>query len=279
MSYARPDNVSDALEALSGADRRILAGGTDFFPALGDLPVDGRILDITNINALRGIHLREGYWQIGAATTWSDLIAADLPQAFDGLKLAAREVGSVQIQNRATIAGNICNASPAADGVPPLLTLDAEVELQSGHGTRRLPLGTFITGNRQTSRRNNELLTAILVPEGSATGGSSFEKLGSRRYLVISIAMVACRLSLDEHGRIGALALSVGACSPVARRLSRFEARLIGEPLERIGDLDLTETDLEPLTPIDDVRAPAVYRLSAVQRLVHQALIQAAREA
>ena len=99
---------------------------------------------------------------IGARTTWTDLVRHPLPPAFDALKQAAREVGSVQIQNVASVAGNLCNASPAADGVPPLLALDAEVELRSARRARAcLPLGDFILGNRRTALQAGELVTAI----------------------------------------------------------------------------------------------------------------------
>ncbi|TGT02573.1 xanthine dehydrogenase family protein subunit M, partial [Mesorhizobium sp. M2D.F.Ca.ET.171.01.1.1] len=97
------------------------------------------------------------------------------------------EVGSVQIQNVASVAGNLCNASPAADGVPALLVLDAEVELRSTKATRQLPLGEFILGNRSTALQPGEMVTAIRVPKRSAVGASAFVKLGARRYLVISI--------------------------------------------------------------------------------------------
>src|SRR4029077_8004802 len=96
--------------------------------------------------------------------TWTDVLHVPLPRCFDALKGAAREVGSVQIQNRGTVAGNLCNASPAADGVPPLLARDAEVELTSSAGPRRMPLAEFIVGNRKTARRVDEILTAVIVP-------------------------------------------------------------------------------------------------------------------
>ena len=135
----------------------------------------------------------------------------------------------MQIQNAGTIGGNLCNASPAADGVPPLLALDAEVELASAAGTRRLPLAAFLHGPRRTARRPDELLTAVLIPAAATEGRSAFLKLGARRYLVISIAMVAARLATAD-GRVTAAALAVGACGPVATRLPAVEAALVGHP-------------------------------------------------
>ncbi len=270
--YARPTTLDQALGLLAAGESRILAGGTDVFPALGSRPLSGPILDLSRLTTIRGIAHADGLYRIGGATTWSDLIAADLPQGFAGLKAAAREVGSVQIQNRGTLAGNICNASPAADGVPPLLALDAAVELQSAAGLRVLPLGAFITGNRKTQRRPDELVTAILVPEALAEGRSSFLKLGARRYLVISIAMIAVTIVVGDGGTVAAARVAVGACSAVAQRLPALEAALTGRPFAAgLGDAVRAE-HLAALTPIDDLRAGADYRRAAALVLVRRAL-------
>ena len=132
----------------------ILAGGTDHYPARVGLPLDEDLLDITGIAALGEIRREEHHWRIPALVTWSEILADDrLPPLFDGLKLAAREVGGVQIQNAGTLCGNLCNASPAADGIPNLMALDAEVELASRRGPRHLPVDEFVTGNRKTRAR------------------------------------------------------------------------------------------------------------------------------
>ena len=194
--YHRPVALSDALALLGRGPVTVAAGCTDLFPGIDGPALRGPVLDITAIDGLRGIEASAEGWRIGATTTWSDLLAADLPPAFDMLKAAAREVGSVQIQNTGTVAGNLCNASPAADGVPPLLALDASVELTSTQGTRALPLERFLTGVRQTGRAASEMVTAVTVPRRAGAGVSRFLKLGARRYLVISIAMIAARLVL-----------------------------------------------------------------------------------
>ena len=128
-AYHRPETLGDALALLAETPVTLAAGCTDLFPATELQELPGAVLDLTAIADLRGVCTTSEGWRIGATTTWSDLIAADLPPAFDMLKQAAGEVGSVQIQNAGTIAGNLCNASPAADGVPPLLALDAVVEI------------------------------------------------------------------------------------------------------------------------------------------------------
>jgi CO/xanthine dehydrogenase FAD-binding subunit len=271
-TFVRPGTLDEALTQLSTGDWTVLSGGTDYFPGLRDRPPSGAVLDISALAELRGIREASDHWHIGALTTWSDVVAAQLPPAFEALKQAAREVGSVQIQNRGTVAGNLCNASPAADGVPPLLSLDARVELRSETAVRDVALDEFIEGNRQTVRRPDELVTAILVPGREGEQRSVFLKLGARRYLVISIVMVAGCLDLDADGRIAAARLAVGACSARARRLRTLEDALAGR--DAAGDLAdvLTADHLSVLAPIDDCRGTAEYRIDAAATLVRRAL-------
>jgi len=270
-SYARPTRVDEALAMLARGERTILAGGTDFYPSrVGIAPRDD-VVDVTALADLRGIKERAKGWRFGAATTWADVIEAKLPPLFDGLKLAAREVGGMQIQNSGTIAGNLCNASPAADGVPPLLTLDASVEIASADSRRTLALEQFILGPRRTALREGELVTAVLVPKPAHPARSDFLKLGARKYLVISIAMVACVLEVKD-GTVRAARVAVGSCSPVAIRLSELEQTLAGRPLNRgLCDCVLPE-HVQRLSPIDDVRASAAYRLEAALTLIRRSL-------
>lgn len=287
-SYIKPRTVDEAV-ALLGAppspsspdyrEARILSGGTDFYPSLGDRVVRGTVIDISALRDLRGISRSATHFRIGGLTTWSEVIRTPLPRCFDTLKLAAREVGSVQIQNRGTVAGNLCNASPAADGVPPLLALDAEVELTSQAGVRTLSLADFIIGNRRTQRKTNELLTAVLIPRSADDAASTFLKLGARRYLVISISMVAVVLKFSDDSRsrhsartIEQARIAVGSCSAVAQRLPRLESDLAGAtPGEGLRTFVKPE-HLASLSPIDDVRATAEYRVEASLRLVQRAL-------
>lgn len=274
MMFARPNNLTEALALLGNDDWSILSGGTDFYPSLRDQPVRGKVIDLWALDELRQVQHGSDYLRLGALTTWSDIIGMRLPAAFDGLKLAAREVGSIQIQNRGTIAGNICNASPAADGIPPLLTLDAIVELQSSKGVRTLPLAEFIVGNRVTSMHSNELVTAVLIPSAAMLGQSSFLKLGSRHSLVISISMVAVRLVCADNGYISGAAISVGSCSLVAQRLHALESTLVGQSATSDLSQLVTREHLHCLAPIDDIRATAHYRLDATQELIKRALTE-----
>jgi CO/xanthine dehydrogenase FAD-binding subunit len=276
--YERPTRLADALACIRQDGVKVMAGGTDLYPAAVGLTLPPRLLDLTAVAALRGIAIADGWVTFGAATTWTDILNASLPRGFEALKQAAREVGSIQIQNRGTIGGNLCNASPAADGVPPLLALAAEVELRSVRGQRRLAVADFITGYRRTALAADEILTAVLVPLPAAGTGSAFVKLGTRRYLVISVVMAAVVVGLDGKGAVSSAAVAVGAASPVARRLPALEAALLGRKAETLAQFVKVE-HLAPLAPIDDIRAPAAYRLAAALEVVGAALDRAVQVA
>ena len=270
-SYIKPRTLDEAMALLAAGEAQILSGGTDFYPALGDRVVRGPVVDVSGLGELRGVSTDADYFHIGGLTTWSEIIRTPLPRCFDALKSAAREVGGVQIQNRGTVAGNLCNASPAADGVPPLLALDAEVELVSNVGVRRLPLADFIVGNRKTQRKADELLATVLVPRALENAASTFVKLGARRYLVISISMVAVVVLVSDR-RILEARVAVGSCSAMARRLRALESDLVGASVrDGLGEVVGPE-HLAPLSPIDDVRATSEYRMDASLRLVQRAL-------
>jgi CO/xanthine dehydrogenase FAD-binding subunit len=268
-AYLRPLMLSDALLAIAARPQLVpLAGGTDYYPARVDRRPDEAVLDITAIPGLCRIEQRGDHWWIPCLATWSDLIETALPPAFDALKGAARQVGGVQIQNAGTVVGNVCNASPAADGIPCLLALEATVELASTAGARILPLQDFVLGPRRTARRADELVLGLRVPRAHETAQSVFLKLGARRYLVISIAMVAAVLTRAPDGRIVRARIAVGSCSATAQRLPALEAALIGT---RGDALTVLDEHLAPLAPIDDIRATAVYRRDAVSTLLRRA--------
>jgi CO/xanthine dehydrogenase FAD-binding subunit len=270
MTYLRPQDLGGVFPGLA-AGARILAGGTDLYPGHGPrftFPV----VDISRIPALRGITPTARGLRLGAATTWTEIAEARLPPACAALQEAARQVGGRQVQNTGTLGGNLCNASPAADGVPPLLALDAEVELQSATAMRRLPLAAFLQGPRRTDLRRDEVLVAIHLPAAALSGRSAFEKLGARAYLVISIAMVAVRLTC-EKGLITGASVAVGACGPVAQRLMAVETAVAG-PIAGL-EARIRAVDLSALLPIDDVRATAAYRRHAAAELILRAAARA----
>ncbi|MCO5106528.1 MAG: FAD binding domain-containing protein [Burkholderiaceae bacterium] len=275
--YERAADLDSALRRLAEGGWTPLAGGTDFYPARVGRPVRESLLDLSRLDGLRGVRAAAqgdaGAWRIGALTTWSDLARAPLDGALAALQQAAREVGGVQVQNQATIGGNLCNASPAADGVPALLALDARVELASVRGRRVLALDEFVLGNRRTAIAPDELLTAVIVPRRSPRALSRFVKLGHRRYLVISIAMAAVGVDFDDDDRVSHCAVAVGACSAAALRLPAVEAAMQGTPRARLaGRFDALPVDdaFAPLAPIDDVRGTAAYRREAAVELLRR---------
>ena len=275
VAFYRPNTLSEALAIRAARDVAIVAGATDIYPARtsrlawGD-PTHKDVLDITAIPGLDVIEDTRETYRLGCLVTWTDLVRAALPAQFDGYKRAAREIGGVQIQNRATLVGNICTASPAGDGVPNLLVLNASVELTSASGVRQVPIASFIDDYRHTVCRGDEIVTALIVPK-LADARSDFRKLGARKYLVISIAMVAAVVATDGRGRVTMARIAVGACSAVAQRLSALERELVGVPIARAAE-HVTPDHVATLAPIDDVRASAAYRNAAAVTLVRDVL-------
>ena len=280
MRYFRPATLAEALRIRGGEDVAIIAGGTDVYPAhatrraWGD-PAHRGLLDISGIAELRGIEDRGDHVRIGALATWTELARTGLPPLFDGLKRAARQIGGAQVQNRGTIVGNACTASPAGDGIPNLLALDAAFEI-AGPLSARLPASAFFTGYRETACGPRDLVTAILVPKRGGRG--HFVKLGARRYLVISIAMVAATVATDASGRVVSARIAVGACSTVPRRLPALETELVGIPCAEAARL-VAPRHLSGLSLIDDVRASGAYRMAAARALVADCLVDLAGSA
>ena len=273
--YYRPDKINEALDSLSREKLTIAAGCTDLLPSTQQDNLGDNILDISGIKSLRNIDFENGFRRIGSGVTWTDIVENNnLPNCYDMLKECSLQIGSQQIQNLGTIGGNLCNASPAADGVPCLLSLDASIELLSLNGKRVLKLEDFIKGSRKTELQNNEILSAILIPKEAEIGRSSFLKLGARRYLVISIAMIACKLNLEKD-IISDIAISVGSCSAVAKRIKSLENLLIGKSIkDELTTIILNYNYKNYLSPINDIRGTNTYRLKASKVLVKDTIIK-----
>jgi N-methylhydantoinase B len=273
IAYHRPATLEDALAIRARHDVVVIAGGTDIYPAhtarraWGE-PTHKDVLDITAIPGLNRIEESAAGWRIGCLVTWTQLARAALPPLFDGIRAAAREVGGIQVQNRATLVGNLCTASPAGDGIPNLLALDAQVEI-SGATSRIVPLRDVITGYRATALRPDELIVALHIPRFDHAR-SRFEKLGARRYLVISIAMAAGVVAVKD-GRITEARIAIGACSAVAQRLPELEAALFGVAQAEAQQVP-EAAHLAGLSPIDDIRASAAYRRAAALEVVRDLL-------
>ena len=272
--YYRPNKINDALNSLSKQKLTIAAGCTDLLPSTQEDNLGNDILDVSGIKSLRNITFENGFRKIGSGVTWTDLVENnDLPKCYDMLKECSLQIGSRQIQNLGTIGGNLCNASPAADGVPCLLSLDASIELLSVNGKRVLKLEDFIKGSRKTELQNDEILSAILIPKEAELGNSSFLKLGARKYLVMSIAMIACKLNL-KNDIISDIAISIGSCSAVAKRITSLENLLIGKSIkDELTTIILNFNYEKYLSPINDIRGTNLYRLKVSKVLVKDTII------
>lgn len=271
--YLRPTGLPAALATLAAAPRVVLAGGTDLYATGMPMPERLRqpVLDITALEALRAVRIEDQELIIGATATWASVRDGELPVWLRALRQAAAQIGGEQIQNVATVAGNLCNASPAADGVPPLLALSARVELASIRERRSVALDEFVVGPRRTACRADELMVAIRVPLRSEQARSAFYKLGARSYLVISIVSLAITLDFDARGRINYAGLAVGSCSARPQRLRSLESRLLGLDRRSLGGLPWSDA-LAEIAPIDDIRGSAAYRREAVATLLPRAL-------
>ncbi|MFO1153817.1 MAG: FAD binding domain-containing protein [Rhodospirillales bacterium] len=279
--YYRPGSLAEAVELLAADPWTVVAGCTVYYLNPGNRPETDWILDISGLTEIGGIAVDTGGVRIGAAVTWSSIAKALLPPACRALQDAANSVGSVQIRNTGTLGGNLAGAASTADGVPPLLVLDAMIELRAATGTRTVPIADFILGNRRTAKRPDELVSAVLVPlPAAARCASTYLKFAARSSQGPAIVTVAARLGLDAAGSIDQAAVAVGACSPTPQRLVSLQRRLIGvepttQPLAALLD---PEVDLAVLSPTSDVRVTAAYRLDAAATLIRRVLTRLAAE-
>ncbi|MCW5679945.1 MAG: FAD binding domain-containing protein [Xanthobacteraceae bacterium] len=277
MDYRRAVDIKDAISLRQQMGYPFVAGGTDIYPAIENGARFSGLIDVSRVEALRGKVRQEGdAWVIPALASWTDIVDTDLPPLFDSLKQAAAEVGGRQIQNAGTVAGNICNASPAADGIPALMAMDAKVVIAGPAGEREVSLEKFVLGNRKIDLNEGELLRAVKVPARTTRTASAFRKLGARRYLVISIVMAAATLECEKTGKIVNAGISVGACAARALRLSAWEAALRGRKIGEIASLAIDPAFIAPLAPMDDIRGAGEYRKHAAGVLVREALMKAA---
>ena len=283
--YLAPTRLLQALAALAmPGGATVLAGGTDLMPQrrAGRLPAGHTLLNIRHVPGLDGITLEGGALRLGALTTITTLRTHPLVLAHAPLLAeAADHFASEQVRNAATLGGNICNASPAGDMLPPLLALDAEIELaaldRAGcEATRRVALDRFFTGPGRTARGATELLTAvhlILPPPGTRM---RFYKTGTRPALDISTIAIACAARIDDAGRLRGVRLALGAVAPTPLRARHAEALLEGAVLDAGLAERAAACAAEEATPIDDVRASAWYRRELVHNMTRRVLTDVA---
>lgn len=274
-SYNAPATIDDALRLKSelGADARVIAGGTDLILKMRDqLYSPSLLIDLQNLE-LDTISCTAEEVRVGPSTTHSQLLAsADINAIFPALAEACREFAGPPIRNRGTIGGNIVNASPAADLIPPLLAYDARVLLASSGGIREVALAEFFTGPGQTILAVNEILTEVRLPNPSVPGAATFIKLGQRRSMAIALVSIATRLSLDKNGLLSEARIVLGSVAPTPVRALDAEALLVGsKPTEELI-VSAAIVAGKTATPITDVRASEGYRNNMTEVLVRRAL-------
>ncbi|MBN1177959.1 MAG: xanthine dehydrogenase family protein subunit M [Anaerolineae bacterium] len=270
----RPKTLGEALDMLAehAPDVMPIAGGTNVVVALRERDVRSSVLmDVSGLADLRGIRAENGHVVVGGGTTITELVESPLI-AEKGMPLAAAAVqlGNPLIRNRATLAGNLVDASPAADTAPPLLVLDAEVELASKAGTRTVLLDDFLVGVNQTLCQPDELLVAVrwAAPDGAA----AFHKIGLRKAGACSVATVAVRVACDAAGRCTKARIALGAVAPRPIRAHAAEAALVGTQLTDEDIAKAAKLAAGATSPIDDVRSTAAYRLHVSEVLVGRLL-------
>ncbi len=278
-----PRTLDEALAALAEAapDTLLLAGGTDLMVEFeSGRTSPEHVLSLWRLDELRGIREEDGGLRLGALTSCADVLASDLVRAHaDVLVEAAAEVGAVQIQNRATLGGNLGTASPAADMNPVLMALGASVRLASTRGRRDLPVEAFLEGYRRTARRPDELIESIGIPARPAGEQRAFRKVGTRRAQSISKLVVALAASFSE-GRCTALRAAAGSVAPITVLLPSLPAMLVGHaPEPELLDAAARKAAREDVAPIDDVRSTGEYRRTVLYRVLRTELVELARRA
>jgi CO/xanthine dehydrogenase FAD-binding subunit len=273
IKYLKPRTLEEAIELLTKIrGSRVLAGGTDLLVDLKTGRVSAEALvDIGAIRELRGVEDLGDRIRIGAATRLQELVESDVvARELPLLRNAVESMGSWQIRNLATVGGNLCNASPAADTAPPLLAYEAELVIVGPRGTRVVPITKFFTGYRRTALEEGEILKEIVIGK-RAWSGWSYIKLGRRSSFTLSIGSVAV-LTSTRGGVLEDVRIALGSVAPTPIRAYRAEEYLRGrevslEVLERAAEIAREEA-----SPIDDVRASAWYRREMVYRLTLDAL-------
>lgn len=272
FNYHKPKDLNEALKLLRELkDAKPIAGGTDLMVdmKIGRMKT-GNLIDISNLKELRKIEFHKDNVIIGAAVTLQEIINDErIRREIPILAEAAESMGSWQIRNVATIGGNICNASPAADMAPPLMVLNSKLKISSINGDRIIPVEKFFKGPRQTELMAEEILTEIIVPRESCNAGMKFMKIGRRRAHTLSIVATAVAVRTTED-KIEYVRIALNSIAPTPIRAYKTEEELIGS---RIDEVDVKVKKLtEEIKPISDVRASAEYRREMAVKITMEAL-------
>ena len=274
-SYARADDLEEALQFLweHGQETAMLAGGTDVLIGLraGDLR-DNRLLDISRLAELKGIDVHGEGLSIGAGVTLAEIYSSEVVATHaPALQKAALTFGSAQIRNAATIGGNVANASPSADTVPPLLVHNARAELASINGERSIPVSDLFSGPYKTILRPDEMITRFVL-DPLENGSADFQKIARRQAHAIARISMAVVATKDEGGRISTMRLALGACTPWPQRMTEVEKLLTGKQPDESLFWEAGQTLAAAMVATTGRRTSTVYKEKAVQGLLFRIL-------
>jgi CO/xanthine dehydrogenase FAD-binding subunit len=275
FDYHRPSTLREACDLLAGGGARLFAGGTDLIPQLREGRREAAcIVDLKRLDECTSIEVwADGGVTIGAAVPAS--IVGRHPvvrERYPALAVSARMIGSHQVQNRASLGGNICNAAPSADAVPPLIVLGAEVEIVSGEGRRVVPLETIFAGPGRTTLAAGELLATIRLPAPQANTASHYIRFTPRREMDIAAAGVAARVICDDAGVIIDARMALASVAPTPIRAIAGEQVLFGQRLDEASIEAAAQAAMGEARPISDTRASAEYRRELVRVLTRRVL-------
>lgn len=276
--YHRPETMKDLLQLLTtyGEDAKLLAGGTDLVlqMKLNKWP-QTHIIDVKEIQEAEGIRIDDQYVKIGFNVKLTELLAhPEIKSNYKALWDSVDGLADVQVRNRATLAGNICNASPAADTVPPLMSYGSVVRILSERGERTVALDEFFVGPGKTVLKPDEMVESIWIPRRKPNTYCSFQKLG-RLYDDIAVLNAAVQIEWDSEGTCSRATIVMGAVGPTALRAKKAEAMLTGAKWNDELVAKAADQAKEESSPITDVRASAEYRKHSIGVYVKRALLDA----
>jgi carbon-monoxide dehydrogenase medium subunit len=275
LSYAAPDSVEAAVALLAeaGDGARVMAGGTDVLVLLhGEIIEPELIVDLKNIAELKAITEEDGGWRVGAAVPGMELMdhegfASAWPGVIEGVAL----IGSIQIKGRASMGGNLCNASPAADSVPPMIAAGAVANIMGPNGARGVPVEDIITGPGKTSLATGEIVVSFSFPARPAHSGDCYLRLTPRTEMDIAVVGAGVSLTLDGSGTCTAARVSLGAVAPTPLLVADAAAALIGSKVDDGALADLAGAASAACNPIDDKRGTITYRVKTAGVMARRA--------
>ncbi len=281
--YTAPDTVEAAVALLGGAegDARVMAGGTDILVQLHAELIDpDLIVDIKNIPELRAIAEEAGGFRVGAAVSGMALMDhAGFNEAWPGVMEGVSLIGSIQVKGRASIGGNLCNASPAADSVPPLIAAGAVANIAGPGGPRDVPVEDIVTGPGATSLGRGEIVVSFTFPARAPHSGDCYLRLTPRTEMDIAVVGAGVNLTLDDDGVCVAARVVLGAVAPTPLLVAQAADALIGTKVDDAALAEMAAAASAACNPIDDKRGTKTYRIKTAAVIARRAAKKALERA